>query len=456
MICGGTAWACPDYSLANDPISFGAAELSTPQNFDVIAGGEHTLESCRMSYLGYGQFRSAPDFSFEIGDTMPEALTFAVESSCDPALLVNAPTGEWFFVDDYNGLNPALTLMGGYDLQGRVDVWVGTYAGNGCEAVLNVQAGDSILAPETGFAPVEAPENCPDPALQGSSLSLTGAQLTGQGRSYDTTASAGTRISGCDFAQGNDWGFWGYASQTPQFTLNLADMQDYNLITEIDSGCDPTLLLNDANGNWHFDDDGGDGLQSMLELSGDNMNGRVSVWVGTFGGQECAASIQFSTIPARDIVGDQGMFDDFSAPAVELCPNLDLAQANPESLTGERLYSPYELPVNAGGEGFFSQCEGMPSMSTGYISQAPTYSAILSGMQDYGRLEIEAIDGCDLTLLVHTPDGQWHFNDDGNGNLLPLLNIESGAHLNGQLDIWVGTYGQTPCEGVIEIETWLN
>jgi hypothetical protein len=51
---------------------------------------------------------------------------------------------------------------------------------------------------------------------------------------------------------------------------------------------------------------------------------------------------------------------------------------------------------------------------------------------------VEARD--DTVLLVNTPDGEWHCNDDFSG-LDPALTFETPQE--GQYDIWVGTFSAT-------------
>ena len=92
----------------------------------------------------------------------------------------------------------------------------------------------------------------------------------------------------------------------------------------------------------------------------------------------------------------------------------------------------------------------------GYANSQPQYSFNLSGMDGYGRLEIEVESQCDPTLLVNTPDTTWYFDDDGNGSLQPLLNLPSGPAMNGRLDVWVGTYNGATCPATLELETWYN
>jgi hypothetical protein len=71
-------------------------------------------------------------------------------------------------------------------------------------------------------------------------------------------------------------------------------------------------------------------------------------------------------------------------------------------------------------------------------------------------LEIQGEASCDTVLLVRTPDGMWHFDDDSNGGLNPMLNLGNTAMLNGRVDVWVGTYGLESCAATIEMETWAN
>jgi hypothetical protein len=132
------------------------------------------------------------------------------------------------------------------------------------------------------------------------------------------------------------------------------------------------------------------------------------------------------------------------------CPNPDL-QGQVVNTTGQALYSPTEYQVSAGGPVDTGLC-GLEAW--GNTTEAPTLSFFLSGMSEYGRLEIEGMGTCDTTLLVRSPDGQWHFDDDGNGDLQPLVNLT--GMLDGRVDVWVGTFGGQTCDTTIEMETWFN
>ncbi|MBF9060028.1 hypothetical protein HKCCSP123_12625 [Rhodobacterales bacterium HKCCSP123] len=65
------------------------------------------------------------------------------------------------------------------------------------------------------------------------------------------------------------------------------DFQDFEV--RLNSACDTTLLIRDAQENWHFDDDSGPGLDSRLRLTDlAALNGQVSIWVGTYGSATCS------------------------------------------------------------------------------------------------------------------------------------------------------------------------
>lgn len=468
LASGGAALACPAMNMSSGATMMTGADLSVPQTFNVVAGGENTLEECGLGALGFGQFRSVPDVSFVPPMLNGQPLTLSVDSDCDPAMLVNTADGAWHFNDDATGLNPALTFSDPAETDGQLDVWIGTFSGGGCPAVLNVQAGGGGMAqpapqpvpvpvpvPAPAPAPVPVPvpvpvpleppipATCPDPSIIGPSLTLTGAQLlTPQG--YVAAVTGGQSLYDCQM--GDD--VWGTASQAPQFTLNMSQMNGYIFSAEVDSDCDPTLLIHDAFGNWHFNDDGDNGVQPRLEIDGSVLNGEVDIWVGSFGGSECSGTMIFQTVTGS-LGGDMGGGDMGGGMGSGVCPNPDL-EGQVVSTTGQALYSPTDYAVTAGGPVIVDNCD---VGGWGMASEAPTLTFYLSGMSDYTRLEIEGFGECDTTLLVRTPDGQWHFDDDGNGNLQPLLNL-TGMALDGRLDVWVGSFGDQTCETTIEMETW--
>jgi hypothetical protein len=445
---GGAAVACPSYQLAQGAVSYSGDQLMAPQSFVTQAGGDQSLDQCGLGVLGYGLFRSAPDFTFNLMQMGGREVEFSVNSGCDTALLINTADGEWHFNDDGNGnLDPLLRMSNLSQLEGQVDVWVGTFAGGGCQATLNVQAFGGAMpmpVPVPAPAPVPVPVPvpaaiCPNPSMVGPSLTLAGSQLLSP-QAFVAQVGGQHSVDNCPGIDG-----WGYANEAPSFTLYMSQMDAFQFSAEVNSDCDPTLILRDGFGQYHFNDDGPNGLQPRIEVGGASMNGRVDIWVGSFGGSACQGTITFAT---------QQAFVPTPPPVAGGCPNPGL-QGAPIYTTGSELYSPDTYSVMAGGAQDLSVC-GLPVSGWGNFSAQPSYSFFLSGMQDYGRLEIQGTSSCDTVLLVRTADGSWYFDDDSNGNLNPMINLTNSFALNGRVDVWVGTYGGGTCPASIELETWYN
>jgi hypothetical protein len=68
----------------------------------------------------------------------PYTLHIRVVSQCDAALLINTASATWYYDDDANGnLDPLIVLTDPAD--GFIDIWVGTYDGSFCKAVLELE-----------------------------------------------------------------------------------------------------------------------------------------------------------------------------------------------------------------------------------------------------------------------------------------------------------------------------
>ncbi|WP_296424154.1 hypothetical protein [Yoonia sp.] len=140
------AMACPDYSITpSESYRTSGPELYEPRTFNVVAGGDNYVWNCRHirpgTDTGAGYFPSAPDFSFELSKMSRYQLVVSLESECDAALLINTASTNWFYDDDDNGnLDPRIVLT--RPLDGRIDIWVGTYDGEYCDAQLTMETFD--------------------------------------------------------------------------------------------------------------------------------------------------------------------------------------------------------------------------------------------------------------------------------------------------------------------------
>ncbi len=140
------AFACPDYDLSPaEAYRATGPQLYTAASFDVIAGGDNYIWNCRNvrpgTDTGAGYFPSAPDFSFQLTKMSPYQLVISLDSECDAALLINTASTNWYYDDDDNGnLDPRIVLTRPID--GRIDIWVGTYDGEYCDATLQMETFD--------------------------------------------------------------------------------------------------------------------------------------------------------------------------------------------------------------------------------------------------------------------------------------------------------------------------
>ena len=140
---GTAAYACPDFNLrASEAYQASGSQLRQPKFFNVVAGGENYIWNCSHirpgTDQGAGYFTSQPDFSFQLGGMGGLRLVISAVSDCDSALLINTASAGWYYDDDDNGnLDPKIVLT--RPANGRIDIWVGTYDGEYCNAQLRME-----------------------------------------------------------------------------------------------------------------------------------------------------------------------------------------------------------------------------------------------------------------------------------------------------------------------------
>lgn len=101
-------------------------------------------------------------------------------------------------------------------------------------------------------------------------------------------------------------------------------------------------------------------------------------------------------------------------------------------------FSPDPFTVDLQSGGAINANSSIGGSCRGYIDQAPDFSVHYSAGSVL-PLRIGVASGTDTTLVVNGPDGSWYCDDDGGGDLNPLLQFNNPQ--SGRYDIWVGTYG---------------
>lgn len=138
------AAACPDFTQSGDTYALSGETMYQPVAFDVVAGGENSIVACGivpLSDQGDGSVAEAPDFTFNITGMSRYRLDISVVSECDSVLLINSASVGWYYDDDDNGNGDAKIVLN-RPLDGWLDVWVGTFDGSYCDAVLTLETFD--------------------------------------------------------------------------------------------------------------------------------------------------------------------------------------------------------------------------------------------------------------------------------------------------------------------------
>lgn len=210
----------------------------------------------------------------------------------------------------------------------------------------------------------------------------------------------------------------------PDLDLNYQS-GSYALTINARSSQDVTLLVNTPDGQWHCDDDGGDGTDAAITFSSPQ-TGNYNIWVGTYRAQS-------GTLPEAQIylteMGGVGSSSVSQGGGLDMSLNANYGNVN---LSAGFSPDPYMRSVNAGGS---IEVPDMGAGCRGYASAAPDIE--LNYTSGGYQLNLYAKSDQDITLIVNAPDGTWWCSDDANGTN-PHINFTNPA--TGAYDIWIGTY----------------
>jgi hypothetical protein len=281
----------PNYAL---PPTFGSVNLTSgftpdPYTVNVTSGGARNAQAMSSSCRGW--IADAPDFSINYTAGAYTQLTIGAVSSSDTTLVINDARGNWYCDDDSgNGLNPLVNL--GNLATGRYDIWVGSYSqGNNAASVLSIS--------EIGQVGGQPQQPRPQPQYQsGINMSLPAAYGNATLRAgfqpdpyrISITSGGGYR------ADSVRAGCAGWVAAAPDFQLTYT-AGSLPLILSAASNSDTTLLVNDPNGNWFCDDDGGNaGLNPSLRFN-NAASGVYDIWIGSYSqGNNATASLSISEL----------------------------------------------------------------------------------------------------------------------------------------------------------------
>lgn len=397
---------------ASTPVLSVAGEGSSAM-IDATFDGDTPLADClsadQGSYVGFVDPEPAALLDLA---TDADMLRVEVESfRTDTTLAVVTPDGEVFFNDDGD------LLFGG---EGELRY------GSSIVRIPNATAGAYVIftgvydtVEEPGIGRIMALSedlSCPDarePAAQTVSMGverrLAAAQVSGL--TGDASLCPGLPQ------------VFGSLPEAATVEVELTEAAPFLVIGVESSDFDTTLLVEGPFGQLEFNDDRGDGtLNSEVVLENADA-GSYRVYVGTY---------QF------DASGDVLI----SMEATDSIPCLDAAAAPTAFMATPSATGLAEIRESFAIDGTYAarDCPGFGDFSLGFYEGPATYGLDIAP-GDVGRsITLEVTAGADATLLVRTPSGLIHFNDDGAGRGLdPLITFtpeEPGLHL-----VWVGGYG---------------
>ncbi len=136
------ALACPNYSYpATNTHTYRADQLTHGREFDHVAGGHANLANCGHAIGGTvaGYVSTEPNYRFTLLGADHYSVYFEAHARCDTILLINAPNGTWYYDDDSaGGHDPRIRLRGSANVNGAIDVWIGSYGTDVCPAELEL------------------------------------------------------------------------------------------------------------------------------------------------------------------------------------------------------------------------------------------------------------------------------------------------------------------------------
>lgn len=249
----------------------------TPDPYEVAVQAGGPVDAMSVGECA-GAIASAPSFTlrYTAGDTLP--LIISAESDVDTVLVVRGPDRAYYCDDDSGGgLNPAVRFD--TPRSGRYQIWVGTFSAGGTQSEASLYISE-IAAGKFDLA------NMPDPSLDPSygAIDLASGFMPDP---HTRTIAAGGGFDASVLGPG----CVGWIATTPDYRVNwTAGSGALPLVFSVQSDADTTLVINDAQGNWRCDDDGGNGGLNPAITIGNPPSGQYDIWVGTFSRGDLQAS----------------------------------------------------------------------------------------------------------------------------------------------------------------------
>ena len=219
-------------------------------------------------YYGYTTSPPTVNLEYAAGSSKLEIIA---ESADDLVMLVYAPDGEWYFNDDYIGVDPGLFFEN--PQSGTYKIWVGGYDETESTAILTF----SEIIETAATVSSEAPDFSATP--------INGTIRLESGFTPDPHTEPITMSGTYDLSQ---MGYAGYVSSAPNIDLFYVP-GSFNLTIKAESDVDTVILINTPSGEWYYNDDF-EGLDPGV-LFENPEEGLYNIWVGPLSGGTGTATL---------------------------------------------------------------------------------------------------------------------------------------------------------------------
>ena len=283
-LAAATALAMPSGAAAQDTslranygeITINSGFTPDPLVVNVTAGG--SIDASRLPGSCRGNISNAPDYqvTYRAG-SLP--LIFRARSSNDTTLVINGADGRWACDDDSLGnRNPQVVFEN--PQSGVYDVWVGTYSGGTAAAQLEVSELRDGGSGGGGSGGLDA------------SLDANYGSINLRAGFSPDPYTVSTTSGGAVDASSVGNGCRGMVARAPDLQLTY-EAGRFPLTISTYSNSDTTLVINDPNGRWTCDDDGGDDLNARVRWS-NPPSGVYDIWIGAYSGGNAPTTLEIS------------------------------------------------------------------------------------------------------------------------------------------------------------------
>jgi hypothetical protein len=228
----------------------------------------------------------------------------------------------------------------------------------------------------------------------------------------------------------------GYATSRPDFILHLSGTSGSLRFYNIGNG-DTGLVINDASGRWHCNDDSYGSTDPSVTIN-NAPEGQYDVWVTSYRSSEnISSTLHITELDLHP--GSGSSYDSSSSSSSGSYGSLIIGGS--EAYFGNVTLSPgftpdpHSVTVTSGGSLDVDDM-GLGSGCVGYAAAEPDFILHLSGTSS--TLTFYVVGDGDTGLVINDANGRWHCDDDSHSSLNPEVNIRNAP--SGQYDVWVTSY----------------